>query len=534
MEAAKSVLGLSLFLIFQLNLVVSVLYLSLGKIMLVLMLLNIVPWHGKYEGAATEDGRTPSIWDNFTHPVLVIRWQSLANFGINWSDMETKGNMHGANADIASDGYHKYKEDVQLMAHTGLDAYRFSISWSRLIPNGRGPVNMKGLQYYNNLINELIRNGIQPHVTLLHADLPQALEDEYGGWINRKILRDFTAYADVCFREFGDRVLHWTTLNEPNVFVLGGYDIGFLPPQRCSASSPLNCSKGNSSTEPYMAAHNILLAHAAVAKLYKKQYQDKQHGFIGLNLCSYWFVPLTNTTKDVIATQRANDFYIDWYMHPLVYGDYPSSMKKVAGSRMPPFSNYESKQVKGSFDFIGLNFYLTMYVKDNPSSLEMEHRDVLADMALELLLFQYNASTFEYPILPWGLKRFLEHFKEAYGNPPIYIHENGQRTRRNSSLEDWPRVEYLNAYIGSVLDAIRNGSNTRGYFTWSFVDVFEMLDGYESSYGLYYVDMDDPDLRRYPKLSAKWYSEFLKGKSMDRNGVIQLNDTSFLDAQFTH
>ncbi|KAK6235413.1 hypothetical protein SCA6_010750 [Theobroma cacao] len=296
----------------------------------------------------------------------------------------------------------------------------------------------------------------------------------------------------------------------------------------------------------------------------EKLMQDKQHGFIGLNLCSYWFVPLTNTTKDVIATQRANDFYIDWYMHPLVYGDYPSSMKKVAGSRMPPFSNYESKQVKGSFDFIGLNFYLTMYVKDYPSSLEMEHRDVLADMALELLcrsscimkprplhfttllllvlctyflvlaVFQYNASTFEYPILPWGLKRFLEHFKEAYGNPPIYIHENGQRTRRNSSLEDWPRVEYLNAYIGSVLDAIRNGSNTRGYFTWSFVDVFEMLDGYESSYGLYYVDMDDPDLRRYPKLSAKWYSEFLKGKSMDRNGVIQLNDTSFLDAQFTH
>ncbi|XWS71302.1 hypothetical protein CRYUN_Cryun03dG0126700 [Craigia yunnanensis] len=442
--------------------------------------------------------------------------------------------MHGDNADIACDGYHKYKEDVQLMAHTGLDAYRFSISWSRLIPNGRGPVNLKGLQYYNNFINELIRNGIQPHVTLHHTDLPQALEDEYGGWLNQKIVRDFTAYADVCFKEFGDRVLHWTSVNEANVFVLGGYDLGFLPPQHCSASLPFNCSKGNSSTEPYMAAHNILLAHAAVAKLYKKKYQDKQHGLIGLNLFNYWFVPLTNSTEDIIAAQRANDFYVGWFMHPLVYGDYPSSMKKTSGSRMPAFTNFESKQVRGSFDFIGLNFYQAMYVKYQPSSLEMDGRDVTGDMALELMPFQYNASKFEFPIMPWGLKRLLEYFKDTYGNPPIYIHENGQRMRRNSSLEDWPRVKSLNAYIGSVLDAIRNGSDTRGYLTWSFLDVFEMLDGYESSYGLYYVDLDDPDLARYPKLSAKWYSEFLKGKSTDPNGMIQLKDTSLWNAQFTH
>ncbi|KAB2080560.1 hypothetical protein ES319_A05G074800v1 [Gossypium barbadense] len=245
----------------------------------------------QYEGAADKDGRTPGIWDTFVH---------------------AEGNFNEGNGDVACDGYHKYKEDVRLMVDTGLEAYRFSISWSRLIPNGRGPVNVKGLQYYNNLINELIKNGIEPHATLHHYDLPQTLEDEYGGWLNRGIVKDFTAYADICFREFGDRVLYWTTVNEANVFVLGGYDLGFVPPQRCSAPSPFNCSKGNSSTEPYLAAHNILLAHAAVANLYKKKYQEKQHGLVGFNLFNYWFVPLTNTTEDIIAVQRANDFYFGW------------------------------------------------------------------------------------------------------------------------------------------------------------------------------------------------------------------------------
>ncbi|GLT53492.1 hypothetical protein SLA2020_267580 [Shorea laevis] len=203
------------------------------------------------EGAADQDGRAPSIWDTFAHD----------------------GKMHGDNADVACDEYHRYKEDVQLMVDTGLEAYRFSISWSRLIPNGRGPINPKGLQYYNNLINELISNGIQPHVTLHHSDLPQALEDEYGGWVNRKIVKDFTAYADVCFRKFGDRVSHWTTVNEANVFVIGGYDGGYLPPQHCSSPFGVNCTRGNSSTEPYLAAHHILLAHASASILYKEKYQ---------------------------------------------------------------------------------------------------------------------------------------------------------------------------------------------------------------------------------------------------------------------
>ncbi|KAL4629164.1 hypothetical protein ACB092_05G288500 [Castanea dentata] len=453
--------------------------------------------------------------DHWNHKHKLSRWTLDRKMCIR-TDLQLKfaGKTHGANGDIACDQYHKYRDDVQLMVDTGLEAYRFSISWSRLIPNGRGPVNPKGLQYYNNLINELISNGIQPHVTLHHSDLPQALEDEYGGWLNRNIVRDFTAYADVCFRKFGDRVLHWTTMNEGNVFALGGYSHGSLPPQHCSLPFGVNCTRGNSSTEPYLASHNILLAHTSAARLYKEKYQDKQHGFIGINLLAIWFIPLTNKTEDAIATQRAKDFMIGWYADPLVYGDYPDVMKKIAGSRLPAFTNLESNQVKGSFDFLGLNYYFGLYIKDNSSKLSMEVRDFFADMAIEVSGFPNNISVVEFPIVPSALQELLQYFKQAYGNPPIYIHENGQQTPHNSSLEDETRVNYLHGHIGALLDALRNGSNTRGYFQWSFLNLLELLDGFESSFGLYYIDMDDPDLKRQPKLSAHWYSHFLKTKGV--------------------
>ncbi|KAI3414612.1 Protein kinase domain-containing protein [Psidium guajava] len=456
------------------------------------------------EGAADHDGRTPSIFDTFAH----------------------SGIMGGANGDVACDQYHKYKEDVQLMVETGLNAYRFSISWSRLIPNGRGSINPKGLQYYNNLINELVSHGIQPHVTLHHVDLPQALEDEYGGWIDQKIVKDFTDYADVCFRMFGDRVKYWTTFNEANVFVLAGYDTGLLPPARCSFPFGFyfNCSKGNSSTEPYLAAHNILLSHASAATLYRKNYQNKQKGFIGFNLFSYWFIPFTNKTEDVVATQRANDFYVGWFAGPLVYGDYPDVMKKHAGSRLPSFTAPESERIKGSIDFFGINFYNVVHIKDNPEILKMEPRDYNADTAVELIFVQDNTSlpSVEFPVIPWGLQGVLNYFKQTYGNPPIFIHENGQRTLRNATLEDWSRAKSLHGYIGALLDSVRNASNVRGYFAWSLLDVLELLDGYEAGFGLYYVDLDDPELRRYPKLSARWYSHFLKGGSVGSDGFVEL------------
>ncbi|KAL5561466.1 hypothetical protein UlMin_031213 [Ulmus minor] len=449
------------------------------------------------EGAADEDGRTPSIWDTYAHA----------------------GYARGYTADISCDQYHKYKEDVQLMADMGLDAYRFSISWSRLIPNGRGPVNPKGLQYYNNLINELLRHGIQPHVTLVNFDHPQALEDEYKGWLSRKMIKDFTHYADVCFREFGDRVQYWITVNEPNVFADGGYDNGLTPPRRCS---PPKCNIGNSSTEPYIVTHHVLLAHASAVRLYRKNYQEKQHGFIGLSVYMIWYTPIANTKQDIVATRRANDFLFGWVLDPLVFGDYPKIMKEIVGSRLPAFTKLESEMVKGSFDFIGVIFYYTRNVTDNYVSLTSKHRDYHADQAVTLTSdFDDQKDPEELnPTRPWCLQAMLEYMKQVYGNPPVFVYENGQRMKRSSSLEDTVRVRYIHTYIKAVLNAIRNGSDTRGYFVWSFLDVFEIFGGYDFAFGLCYVDLDDPDLKRYPKLSAHWYSHFLKGKTVAVEEVI--------------
>ncbi|XP_027163529.1 beta-glucosidase 11-like isoform X4 [Coffea eugenioides] len=413
------------------------------------------------EGAAREDGRTPSIWDIFVR----------AN----------KGVSKGASGDIACDQYHKYKEDVQHMVDTGLEAYRFSVSWSRLIPNGRGHVNPKGLEYYNNLINELLKRGIQPHVTLLHLDTPQVLEDEYGGWLSRKIVKDFTAYADVCFKEFGDRVLYWTTINEGNIFAIGGYDNGLAPPGRCSFPFGQMCTEGDSVTEPYIAGHNMLLAHSSAVKLYYKKYKAVQHGFVGLNIYSSWFSPYSNATEDVTATQRVIDFYIGWFMHPMVFGDYPDIVKKNAGSKIPVLTPLEPEDAPQNQN-------------DDPSS---------------------------------SLSGILEYLKTAYGNPPTYIHENGQRTERNGTLYDISRVKYLHSYIGTLLEAIKNGSNTKGYFQWSFLDGLELFGGYETGSGLYYVDLDDKQLRRYRKLSADWYYNFLEGRTIRPDEITEVETGVF-------
>ncbi|KAL0725267.1 hypothetical protein Bca4012_039866 [Brassica carinata] len=421
----------------------------------------------QWEGAADVDGRTPSVWDHFSPFGFVD------------------------NGDIACDGYHKYKEDVKLMKEMGLESFRFSISWSRLIPNGRGPVNPKGLRFYKNLIKELITHGIEPLVTLYHYDLPQALEDEYGGWLNRKIIEDFTAFADVCFREFGDDVKLWTTINEANIFAIGAYSEGILPPGRCSISRFGKCSNGNSSTEPYIAGHNILLAHASVSNLYRLKYKSKQKGSIG------------EQNLDEIATQRAKDFFIGWLLRPLVFGDYPDVTKRLVGSRLPVFSEEESEQIRGSYDFIGLIHYTTMHVTKSTPPILPSNQDFSTDMGVEFISMGNT--------VPRGFEAVLEYVKQSYNNPPIYILENGFVTKHDSTLQDTARIEYIQGYIGAMLNAIRNGSDTRGYFYWSMIDLYELVAGHNISYGLNYVNFSDPGLKRSPKLSASWYTGFLNG-----------------------
>ncbi|CAN6887169.1 unnamed protein product [Brassica oleracea] len=305
--------------------------------------------------------------------------------------------------------------------------------------------------------------------------LAQSLEDEYGGWINRKIIKDFTAFADVCFREFGDDVKLWTTINEANIFAIASYSEGFAPPGHCSPTSFFNCSTGNSSTEPYLAGHNMLLAHASASKLYKLEYKSKQRGSTGLSIYAFGLTPYSNSKEDEIATQRAKDFLFGWMLKPLVFGDYPDAMKRVLGSRLPVFSEEESEKVKGSSDFVGIIHYTTVYVRNSTSttpSLIPRRQDFFTDMGAETIC------------------------------TPM---------KHGSTLQDTPRIEYIQAYIGAVLNAIKNGSDTRGYFVWSMIDVYELLSGYMYSYGMYHVNFSDPSLKRSPKLSASWYTGFLNG-----------------------
>ncbi|XP_037442606.1 beta-glucosidase 31-like isoform X2 [Triticum dicoccoides] len=433
------------------------------------------------EGAVAEDGRKPSIWDTFTHSGY---------------------SADGATADVTADQYHKYKEDVKLLSEMGVDAYRFSIAWPRLIPDGRGAVNPKGLEYYNNLINELLSHGIQPHVTIYHFDFPQALQDEYHGMLSRKFIDDYTTYADVCFKNFGDRVKYWSTVNEPNIEPIGGYDVGFFPPQRCSSPFGISCNNGNSTTEPYIVAHHLLLAHASAASLYKEKYQAKQGGKLGLTLLCWWFEPATQTPEDIAAAARMNDFHIGWYMHPLVHRDYPPVMRKNVGSRLPSFTAEELKRVRGSFDFVGFNHYGAAYVKADLSKLDQKLRDYMGDAAVK-----YDTA--------WSMRKMLEHLQVKYKNPVVMIHENGAASIADPSGGNAPddefRSQYLQDYIEATLQSSRNGSNVQGYFVWSFLDVFEYLFGYRMGYGLYGVDFISKERTRYQKHSAKWFAGFLHG-----------------------
>ncbi|XLT84254.1 hypothetical protein HN873_006007, partial [Arachis hypogaea] len=239
---------------------------------------------------------------------------------------------------------------------------------------------------------------------------------------------------------------------------------------------------------------------------------DKQHGFVGITIYIFGLFPHTNTEKDRTATERYRDFTVGWIMEPFLHGDYPISMRETAGARIPSFTNRESELVKGSCDFIGLIHYSNANITDNSEALKNNLRDYTADIAAKLISGLNPFSNEEYPVAPWGLHEELNKFKLRYGNLPIFIYENGQRTPSNASLQDESRVKYLHGYIGATLDALRNGSNIRGYFAWSFLDLFELLDGYKVSYGLYYVDRNDPELKRYPKLSAKWFNWFLRGR----------------------
>ncbi|KAH9710290.1 Beta-glucosidase 17 [Citrus sinensis] len=385
-----------------------------------------------------------------------------------------------SNGDVADNFYFRYKEDIALVKQVGFDSLRFSISWSRILPHGNisGGVNQQGVDFYNNLINELISNGLKPFVTLFHWDTPQALEDEYGGFLSPKIVKDFGDYADLCFKEFGDRVKHWITLNEPETVGENGYAKGTHAPGRCSNYIG-NCPAGNSATEPYVAAHHLILSHATAVKLYRQNYQPSQNGLIGITISSIWAVPKFPTVASKKAASRAIDFKFGWFFNPITYGSYPRSMQRLVGNRLPKFTKSQAEMVKGSVDFLGLNYYTADYAEEVTS---------------------FSNTNFSYTT-------------DSRVNRTRVGDVNSSSWPISYALNDTVRVNYYNDHLSYILEAINSGGvDVRGYFAWSFLDNYEWEYGYTSRFGIIYVDYKD-GLRRSLKNSALWFKKFLRNQT---------------------
>ncbi|KAL3519184.1 hypothetical protein ACH5RR_021773 [Cinchona calisaya] len=381
-------------------------------------------------------------------------------------------------------------------------------------------VNEEGIQYYDKLINELLANGLQPYATLFHWDLPQVLEDDYGGFLSTLILSDFHDYAQLCFERFGDRVKHWTTVNEPWSFSIGGYVRGNFAPGRCSSWLNPNCTAGDSATEPYLVTHHQLLAHATAAKLYKDKYQKIQMGSIGITLISSWMVPYSNSTLDHRAARRALDFMLGWCLEPLHSGAYPLTMRALVGKRLPKFTKEQSEMLRGSYDFLGLNYYTAFYAShiSKSNGINVSYTtDSLTNLTVErngIPIGDQGGSDWLH-VYPQGIRELLLYVKRYYNNPPIYITENGFDEVNNATipikeaLVDNRRIKYYHQHLSFVREAIHDGVNVMAYFAWSLMDNFEWSDGYTVRFGIIFVDFSD-GLKRYSKHSAKWFRIFLK------------------------
>ena len=423
------------------------------------------------EGAPDADGRTPSIWDTFSHTPGKV--------------------LAGDTGDVACDHYHRYREDVALMAGLGLNAYRFSVSWPRVLPGGDGAVNSAGLSFYDRLVDALLERGITPFLTLYHWDLPQVLQDR-GGWGNREIAGWFGEYAAVMGRRLGDRVKHWITFNEPFAFIVIGHAFGIHAPGL---------------TDPalaFQASHHLNLAHGDAVRALRASVPGAEIGITQVSMPCY---PASDSDADRAAAHRYDGFLNRWYWEPPLRGEYPADVLERLGPLAPRRESGDAQRMSPPIDFFGHNSYTRAVVRDDPGS-------ALTGAATVDTGNPKTAMGWE--IYPDHLSDALTRITRDYGRPAIYITENGASfddVVRDGSVDDPERTDYLRRHLAACHRAIADGADLRGYFCWSLLDNFEWSFGYSKRFGIVHVDFATQ--QRIVKASGRFFAACARRNGLD-------------------
>ncbi|KOS17986.1 Beta-glucosidase 1B [Escovopsis weberi] len=438
------------------------------------------------EGAVDQDGRAPSIWDTFCDVPGVI--------------------ADGSSGKVACDAYNRTAEDIALLKELGARAYRFSLSWSRIIPLGgrNDPVNEVGLAHYVRFVDDLLEAGITPFVTLFHWDLPQELERRYGGLRSREEFPlDFENYARVAFRGL-PKVKHWATFNEPWCPAILGHSTGLHAPGRTAGRA----------TEPWVVGHNELIAHGRAVRAYREDFRAVDgggDGEIGIVLNGDWALPWDAADpRDVAAAERRVEFMIGWFADPIYLGDYPASMRAQLGDRLPTFTAEERALVLGSNDYYGMNHYTTNYARHRAGAPPADddfvgHLDLLFENKQGAVIGPETQCPWLRPC-PEGFRSLLVWLSGRYGRPRILVTENGTSVKGEGALgaaevlEDDFRVRFWDGYVRAMARAREeDGVDVRGYFGWSLMDNFEWADGYGTRFGAVHVDFENGQMRRAKK-----------------------------------
>ncbi|XP_055845442.1 myrosinase 1-like [Episyrphus balteatus] len=450
------------------------------------------------EGAWNADGKGPSIWDEYTHK--------------HPDRIKDK-----SNGDIAAESYHHFDLDLKALKDLKVDHYRFSIAWTRIFPNGCvSSRNQKGIDYYNSVINKLLENGIEPMVTMYHWDLPAELQ-KFGGFTNSLIVEQFLMYADELFESFGDRVKTWITFNEPNQVCKFGYGTGSVAPM---VELP--------GVGDYLCYTNLLKAHGATYRLYRSKFFEKQQGKIGITLDSIYGVSKTNNNVDV---DRAMQYTLGLLAHPIFSksGGFPPLLVKDVQknsfaegrkkSRLPNLDEYWKALIRGSADFLGINYYTSKYVKRS-TDLMGESPSMARDYNVEETFDpKWLVAKSEWlHCYPEGLEGLLKFIRDEYDNVEVKITENGWSDE--GELVDENRVLYFKSHIQAVLNAIHDGSNISSYSAWSLVDNFEWNKGYTEKFGLYSVNMKSHKKERIPKKSAHYYRKVIETRTIPNEDFV--------------